>query len=167
MAAFSNSKDDVDRAIALVGYLFGQKSTGIFIKGRFTTDRHKIIPTLKCYADAIKCSDYKAHCQIVIDDPFTEKYSGGLCLSIRLTFQETAKHPKPLVIQRYLFPCKHLHPYFKFQKGHPSSPENQIQAAGIDRQCDWCPNFRPADFKKMPAKIVLPNGAVLMVNEEQ
>jgi hypothetical protein len=66
-----------------------------------------------------------------------------------------------------LFPCKHLHPYFKFQKGHPSSPENQIQAAGIDRQCDWCPNFRPADFKKMPAKIVLPNGAVLMVNEEQ
>jgi len=161
MAVFSATKKDVNRALALTGYLFGHRDVGIFIKGRFIADRHKIIPTLKCYANAIKCADYKAHCQLVIDDPFSEKYhSSGLSLQITLSKEKQ----KPQIIQRYLFPCKYLHLYFKFQKDHPSLPENQIQAAGIERSCDWCPNFQPSAFQKLPSKIVFPNGNVLIEN---
>jgi hypothetical protein len=56
------------------------------------------------------------------------------------------------VKEQYIFPCKHLVTWFQFQKGHPSSTVNQIQAAGVEFGCNLCPNFVPDDFQKIESK---------------
>ncbi|MFT5725683.1 MAG: hypothetical protein ACI9JN_002810 [Bacteroidia bacterium] len=52
-------------------------------------------------------------------------------------------------IDRYVFPCKRLYYYFKFQKDHPASIENQIQAEAVNSGCDWCPNFNADNWGKL------------------
>lgn len=165
IAVFANTKDDIEKALALLSFLSYIKGVSIFVKGRFVKDGYKILSTLECYSEAIKSVDYKAHCHSVMDDPFSESYYDRYELAFHITLE--AEEPKePILIQRYIFPCKYLLQYFKFQIGHPASFEDQIQNGGVVRWCDWCPNFQPKDFKRLPAKTIYPNGTVIIEKED-
>jgi hypothetical protein len=158
---FSMTKDDISKALALIDYLSGSKSLSIFVRGRICNNYYPIMEVLRCYTGATNCTDYRAYCCQVIDDPFLERHTGGMSFTIRLALNPDEVQ-KPTIVQKYLFPCKHLHSYFQFQKGHPSTIEDQIQAAGIEKSCDWCPNFQPSGFKKLPSKIIYPDGTVMV-----
>lgn len=165
MALFAITKEEISKALALLNYLINLKGFSIFMNGGSCKNPYSVYEVLRCYAKAINCNDYRAHCQTVIDDPFKETHRGGaLSISIQLISQQPSD-AKPMIIERYLFPCKHLHPYFRFQKGHPSTPQDQIQAAGIDHHCEWCPYFHPNEFKKLPTTVVWPNGSVMTAPE--
>lgn len=162
MALFSITKDETNKALALLNNLMGLKGFSIFMNGNNCKNPYSVYEVLQCYFKAINCTDYRAHCQIVIDDPFRETYRGssGISFSIQLT-DKPQESVNPIIIQRYLFPCKHLHAYFRFQKGHPSTPQDQIQAAAVERYCEWCPFFHPKEFTKLPTTVVWPNGTVI------
>ena len=129
VAVFGLTQADAGRASALIGYIRGWKGAFIFVGGKIVHDSYRLEEVLKCYLESCHCHDTKAHCHFVIDDPFeTESYARG---------------------EKYLFPCKHLVAWFHFQKDHPSSVEDQIQAAGVEFGCNLCPNFIPNDFRKI------------------
>jgi len=90
----------------------------------------------------------------VIDDPFSDEVEErGLSLSIRLV--ETPPLTREIEIDRYIFPCTFLFHRFQFQKDHPASIEDQIQAGAVNIGCDWCPNFDPDKWKKIGTKKVV------------
>lgn len=165
MALFSITKEEIKKAIALLNYLMSLKGFSIFMNGDSCKNPYSIYTVLQCYSDAMNCNDYRAHCHTVIDDPFREdKGYGSFSISIHL------KQPgavKPTIIERYIFPCKHLHSYFRFQKGHPSTPQDQIQAEGISNHCEWCPFFHPDEFKRLPTKVIWPDGSVMTAPDEE
>lgn len=162
MALFAITREDIKRALALLNYLMSLKGFSIFINGNSYNNPYSVYSVLQCYSNAINCNDYRAHCHIVIDDPFKETYRshGALSFSLQL-IDKQPDNIKPTVIERYLFPCKHLKQLFSFQKGHPSTPQDQIQAAGIDHHCEWCPNFHPEEFIKLPTKVIWPDGCTM------
>ena len=166
MAVFSITEEEVNKATALLNNLINLKGFSIFMNGLNCKNPYSVYEILQCYSKALNCNDYRAHCQTVIDDPFRENYggSGGLSLSIQFV-DKKPDDPKPTVIERYLFPCKHLNSYFRFQKGHPATHQDQIQAAGIDRNCQWCPYFHPEEFKKLPTTVIWPDGTVMTAPE--
>lgn len=138
VAVFGLAQADVGRASALIGYTRGWKGAFIFVGGKIVHDSYRLEEVLKCYLESCHCRDTKAHCHFVIDDPFGSE-SGS-------HFFERASSDK------YIFPCKHLVTWFRFQDDHPSSVEDQIQAAGVEFGCNLCPNFVPNDFRKVESK---------------
>lgn len=162
MAVFSITQDGVNKALALLNYLLGLKGWSVFMNGSSYKKPYSVYEILQCYANAINCNDYRAYCQKVIKDPFIETYSsyGNLSFSIQL-IDKQPDEGKPKVINKYLFPCKHLQPLFSFQKGHPATPQDQIQAAGIEHNCEWCPYFHPDEFVKLPTTVIWPDGSVM------
>ena len=36
--------------------------------------------------------------------------------------------------------------WFRAQRDHPASVQDQIQAEGVEKMCDVCPRFDPDDF---------------------
>jgi hypothetical protein len=157
LAAFSKDKDGASKALAIMKYLGGSKNLQIFCKGTIERNAWQVGTILECFLKASACKDYAAHCRFVIDDPFAEQRSMGLRFTINLS--ESKDKPKPIEIHRYLFPCSYLKSYFRFQKGHPSKIEDQIQAAAINHYCEWCPYFDAEAFKALPKKIVMPDGS--------
>jgi hypothetical protein len=156
LAAFSTDPDGASRALAIVKYLGGSKSLQVFCKGRLETNVRQISIILECYLNASMCKDFKAHCRKVIGDPFSETDAFGLQYRIRLG--QVDANPKPIVVQRYLFPCTFLEPHFRFQKGHPAKIVDQIEATAINNHCDWCPLFNANSFSALPKKILMPDG---------
>jgi hypothetical protein len=134
VAVFGMTQADVGRASALIGYTRGWKGAFIFVGGKIVHDSYRLEEVLKCYLQSCQCRDTKAHCHFVIDDPF-ESESGSQFFN-----------PGG---DKYIFPCKHLVTWFRFQNNHPSSIEDQIQAAGVEFGCNLCPNFAPNDFRKV------------------
>jgi len=152
----AKTKDDANRAWLLIKYLSGSKGLQIFSKGRPVQNVFSLLDVLQCYMTSCACNDYRAHCYKMLEDPLKERDSGNLSISISLSTEP--KNSKPTVVERFLFPCKHLERYFRFQKGHPSSLPDQIQAASVERDCDWCPNFNPTDFRLVEKVTIFPDG---------
>jgi len=138
VAVFGMNQADAGRASALIGYTRGWKGTFVFVRGRMAHDSYRLQEVLGCYLQSCQCRDTKAHCHFIIDDPFESDIDPR-------TFERVGSN-------KYLFPCKHLVTWFRFQEGHPSSTVNQIQAAGVEFGCDLCPNFAPDDFRKIESK---------------
>ena len=138
IAVFGLTQADAGRASALIGYTRGWKGAFIFVGGKIVHDSYRLEEVLKCYLESCHCRDTKAHCHFVIDDPF-EAAPGS-----QLSRQASS--------DKYIFPCKHLVTWFHFQSDHPSSVEDQIQAAGVEFGCNFCPNFVPNDFRKIESK---------------
>ena len=150
-AVFAKTQDDAGRALALMDYASNWKGTLIFSGGRVIQNGWSIAQVINCHLEAVACSDHRAHCQNIIDDPFSEQtQSYGLSLSISLVDRPSFK--QKIEIDRYAFPCQLLRSYFRFQKDHPSTPESQIEAAGISRCCHICPYFDPSEFKVVGVK---------------
>jgi len=151
---FGSNASDAGRALAVLDYVQGWKGVQIFSKGKILQSTYLVSEVLKCYMDSQSCRDYTAHCYKIIDDPFSEEVeSSGLSFSISIVEKPSIK--QEIEIDRYSFPCKFLHNRFRFQKNHPASIEDQIQAGAVSQGCDWCPNFNPDNWKKVGVKKVL------------
>ena len=154
VACFAKTQADAGRASALLSYIGGWRGVLMFSAGKLVQSSYQISQVLACYLESCSCRDNRAHCHTIIDDPFSSDVRDmSMSISIRIVENPPPKHQ--VKIDRYSFPCKHLFPYFRFQADHPSSHQDQIQAAGVQRGCDICPHFNPDDFKVVGVKTVL------------
>ncbi len=144
--AFKKDREDAARAVSLLQYVGGWKSTQVFASGKVLQDRFRISQILRCYLEAAACEDWKAHCYTVVDDPFAARHYGdgpSIVISARpLQFSQE--------IDEFLFPCSYLNPFFRRKSDkHPSDHVHQIQAAAITIGCDMCPYFSVNEYKKV------------------
>jgi hypothetical protein len=147
-AAFSKTKEDASRALAVLGYIQGWTTTQVFSNGRLLGHASRVIDVLRCYLESLACTDYRAHCFKVIQDPFSETTTSGMTAFIQISLEEPV-NPTKVIVDQYIFPCSRLNQWYSLQRGHPSSPVDQIQAASVRYECDWCPNLNPQDFRKL------------------
>lgn len=75
-----------------------------------------VISVLKCHSMAMVCSDRRAHCYAVKDDP--------------------RAHGRKLVL-----PCRLAACDFTYDPDHPSAITGQFQAHAVARGVEWCPLF--------------------------
>jgi len=141
IAIFGKTQADAGRAATVLSYTQGWKGTLLFIQGGLIRESYRVREVIECFLQSLQCSDAKAHCHEVIDDPKYSAYDFG------------SRRKK---VDRYIFPCKHLLPWFRFSVDHPSSYQDQIQASGVTHSCTVCPNFRPDDFKKIGQRLPEP-----------
>jgi hypothetical protein len=154
-AAFARNQADAGRASALLRYVNGWKGMMIFARGKIIPNGYwTISQVIECFLEACSCRDHKAHCQRIIDDPSAE-VSHNLSMSITVRLGGPPAIKQEIHIDQYAFPCNLLFSEFRFQKNHPSSLQDQIQAAGVARGCDICPYFNPDDFKVVGKRTVL------------
>ncbi len=152
VAAFAKNKEDASRARILLEYAAGWKGTVIFINGQIEYSAWSVQKLLACYLKSCSCNDHKAHCFSIIDDPRTQEnkdYSMGMSINLSFGEPKSPKYFEEIEIDEYIFPCKFLNGYFKFDLQHPSSFKDQIQAAAVDRGCSWCPHFDENNFQKI------------------
>lgn len=146
--AFSKTKEDASRALVLLRYISEWKSIQIVTGGKIIQKAYDVAAVLECYLEALACNDYQAHCFSIVNDPRSDyPYAYGMSVSIKIS-PYPEPEPEEVMVDRYIFPCSLLQPYFKFQTDHPSTAENQIQAAAVEHGCDWCPLFKAHNFKK-------------------
>lgn len=135
-AVFGRDADQVAKALALSRYLRGLKAVQFFARGTLIVSTFKVEEVLACYLQATTCTDQSAHCLQVVPDPFP-----AAMFSLELNDGRTSN---------YLFPCAYLARWQpRLFREHPASPEDQIQAMAVKHGCDWCPNFKPENFKKI------------------
>jgi hypothetical protein len=154
VAAFGKTQADAGRAVALLKYVQSWKGTLIFSRGRLVENSFQVSQVIRCYLDACACRDPHAYCHVVIDDPRLGRPE-RLVATMTIQLAETAPELRELQVPRYVFPCKFLHQRFRFEEGHPSSPQDQIQAAGVRFGLTSCPNFVPDDFTHVGFRTVL------------
>ncbi len=148
LVSFVKTPEDAARALALLHYIAGWKTTEVFAGGKLVADGYGVAEVLECYLHASACNDRTAHCHTVIDDPYDAEAADPGGFTVRFA-QNASRFSKRVEVDRYLFPCSFLQPRFRFQPDHPASPANQIQAASVKEGCAWCPYFDPAAFKKI------------------
>ncbi len=152
-AVLAKYREQAGRAQALIHYISGWKGVQVFASGRLVQNIWVVSTVLNCYLVASACNDWKAHCHKIIDDPYIDiPRWGGLTLTIRLS-EKPQSLKEAIEIGRYVFPCTYLHSRFRFQKEHPSSPQDQIQAVAVEEGCNWCPFFEPKEYKKVGVRI--------------
>jgi hypothetical protein len=154
VAAFARSQADVGRALALLSYVGGWKGTLVFAQGRLVQNRYQVVQVLNCFHAACACTDPQAHCACVMDDPFIERPT-SMGLSMTITLVTNPVPQKEVLLDRYVFPCNLLKRQFRFEMGHPSSPQNQIEAAAIARGTTICPYFDASGFRMTTPRTVL------------
>lgn len=134
-------------AMDLIHYVRGWKGTHFYAQGRMIIGEMEpafnLESVLKCFADSCAARDYRAHCFGLIDNPFEP-------LSPYRNLEHIAPYFRHFEANAengtYVFPCKHMLQWFRAQREHPASIQDQIQAEGVDKMCDVCPRFEPDDF---------------------
>jgi hypothetical protein len=137
-AAFTGTRDGMRQAQALIQTMRGYKGLLIYAGGSLQ-QWARTLHVLRCYVDSTACADSRAHCAISVHkQSITFHGAGSGVFDITPDFLQTRAQGNA-----YLFPCRLLanNFLFKFQPGHPSSEEDQIQAAAVREGCSWCPNF--------------------------
>jgi hypothetical protein len=153
VAAFAKTQADAGRATALLGYIANWKGSLLFSRGRMLQSAYQVSQVIECFLDSCSCRNQEAYCHSIIDDPFSPIIQDlGMSFSFSITEKPSMK--ELIQIDRYAFPCKFLLRYFHFEKDHPSSPEDQIQAAGVRYGCNVCPNFNADNFKMIGVRTV-------------
>jgi len=154
VAVFGKTQADAGRASALLGYIQSWRGALVFVQGQIVQDRYRLPQVLTCFLQSCQCRDKKAHCHRIIDDPFSD-IPRNLNMSISISFAPKPQIKREMRIDRFTFPCKYLFSWFRFQEGHPSSLQDQIQAAGVEHGCNVCPNFSSEDFEKIGFRSVM------------
>jgi hypothetical protein len=148
-AGFGTDRAQVTLALSVTKLLLNIKGTMFYAGGKLVMERFRIESVLSCYLTACGSKDYRAHCHTVINDPFGSKSLPGEKFSMSMMDFIRDDSQAPAV--QCLFPCRFLAGFtdMGLSGQHPSSQEDQIQAAAVRRGCDWCPSFHPEDFKKL------------------
>lgn len=142
-AVFGRSREQVAFALSVVRYLEGVKAAQFYAGGKLILERPRIEAVLTCYLEACACNDYRAHCNKVVPIPFSREAADDTAITLDLDDIRATSG--------YLFPCSFLLQWGApgLHSRHPASPTDQIQALAVRKGCDWCPNFKPDDFKKL------------------
>ncbi|SRR5712691_8452589 len=149
-AVFEKTLEDAGRALAVLSYLGTSKTLQVFARGRLIPDIFSVIGVLDCYMKASRCTDRAAHCRRVIADPFEPRRGTLFPLVISAENGPVGDEMGEPPVDRYLFPCSYvLRRHVSLQRGHPSSPHDQIQAQGVEAGADLCPFFKPEGFRKI------------------
>ena len=148
-AGFGTDRTQVTLALSVTKLLLNIKGTMFYAGGKLVMERFRIESVLSCYLTACGSKDYRAHCHIVINDPFQVKSATSDSFSLDMMDFVRMDSQAPAV--QCLFPCRFLAGFsdMGLSGRHPSSQEDQIQAAAVRRGCDWCPSFHPEDFKNL------------------
>lgn len=147
VAGFVSTFEGATQAMDLIHYVRGWKGTHFYAQGRMIIGEmeraFRLESVLKCFADSCAARDYRAHCFRLIDNPFDP-------LAPYRSFDHIAPYFRHFEAKAdegtYVFPCRHMLQWFRAQRGHPASIQDQIQAEGVDKMCDICPRFEPDDF---------------------
>lgn len=142
-AAFGRSREQVALSLSATRYLEGIKAVQFYAGGKLIIERMRTESVLACFLEACACNDHRAHCNKVVSNPFWMEAADDSAVTLDLDdIRSTAG---------YLFPCAFLLQWGAsgMHSRHPASPEDQIQSMAVRKGCDWCPNFRPSDFKKL------------------
>lgn len=148
LAVFSSDRVQLSRALHLLGYVKGLKSTRLFAGGKMLPNAHVIEEVLSCYLTALRCNNWRAHCHKVVSEPWVKLPSS----SKELMSMEWVKPPP--AVKSYLVPCALVAAFGGSQvalekTSFAATKQEKIQAIGVRRGCDWCPNFRPNEFKEL------------------
>jgi len=136
LAAFAADRHQFALAQSLCRLLMGLRGVQIYVNGvHQSNDEWRFIEVLECFLRSLSVDDWKAHCQIVVDNPFTA----------------TGRGPGG----PYLLPCHYMYKWgtqgYGLARSHPSPLVAQIRASAARVGCAWCPNFHPEDFRKLDA----------------
>ena len=135
---FGKTHEEAVKAKSLASYVGQWKGSQVFAGGKTAQTFYEIFQVLDCYLTASACRDPKSHCHVV-----TPEYE---------------IHPDDIKDGPFIFPCRHLQSwqFHDINRNHPSTIQDQLQAAAIHRGCDWCPNFNSADLTKFPLELRMP-----------
>jgi len=154
-AVFAAERVQLSRALHLLWYIRGFKSTRVFAGGKLQTGTARIEEVINCYLTAMACDDWRAHChRVVSDDPFGWD---DMLDEFQRTFKPGTSSKravkKPPQVTRYQIPCALVALYGGRQAVTEAvfgvSVRDKLQAIGVKRGCAWCPNFKPDDFKTL------------------
>lgn len=129
-AGFEMKPGAISDALDLMRLCRGIKGYNLFLNGVPIHDTFIAETAMQCFLNASRCADTKAHCNIVIKNPFADDLDKqGL----------------------FLAPCAHLVNWsaMKLYLSHPSKPQAQIQAEAVKKGCDWCPLLKIDDFRRL------------------
>ncbi len=152
----AKTREEFARAAAIIDCLRTVKSLSVYVNGSPVRNLNELTNVLNCYLQAEACNDYTAHCHVV-EEEYVPYYSRSF-LSVDL--EDEPRTGPPRVIPRHLFPCALLRSRYHLQNGHPSSTEDQIQAAGVKYGCNICLRFRPEDYREIAPRVVHADGTV-------
>lgn len=149
VAGFGAENEQAARALSLVRFMRSIKGFQIYAGGKLLQDWARVESVLECYLESAACTDRRAHCQMVIHtEHLIERYYSSRpsgAVSLDLDWMKINEVDDGIVV----FPCRYLlSRNFRFQTGHPSSFEDQMQAGAVREGCDWCPNFKPGDLQR-------------------
>jgi hypothetical protein len=147
-AGFGRSREQVARAIALINLVRGIKGFQVFAGG-VRADWARVLRVLECYLQSCSCTDWRAHCHVVVDGHRLESPGGGVRDTLPSQIVTHSLRPAPgdglswaASAERETFPCRYLlQRHFHYQPGHPAERGAQVQAAAVREGCAWCPNL--------------------------
>ena len=148
IAAFGKSQDQVGRLLALLGLIANWTTVQYFSRGRALitrNERNRADDVAQCYHSALSCNDYKAHCHVVTDRVFKDRRSQAAKMRIDLNQILSDVKESP----RYVVPCRLISGYPWIDTDHPSTWENQLQAAAVERGAHVCPYFDVSAFEQV------------------
>lgn len=143
VAGFGGTATEAAKAVALIDLIKGWKGRMVFSAGQLLRSITEITELLECFRQANTCRDRASHCHVVIDDPANRESFGAIHFTPFGAFQES---PEP---KRYLFPCALLFRRYILDASHPSSYQDQAQAAAVKRGIHACPYFDPDDLEEI------------------
>lgn len=161
MAVFAADRLHMSRALALLRYIEGWKSTQVYAGGKLLLSTHRVAEVIDCFLTAEACSDHRAHCCRVIRSPFAgvderiqwinsdRAISGFAFVGGKLVVTE----PKADHFDEYVLPCQFLARFgelhFRLDGDPAVTPHDRLHAMAVSQGCAWCPNFNPAEFRKI------------------
>jgi hypothetical protein len=152
LAAFAADRLHMSRALALLRYIKSWKSTQIYAAGKLLYSAHSTEQAINCYLTAAACNDYRAHCHQVISNPFADS-DDRIELAPTGVIIGNAAGTKRTRFGEYMLPCRNLTYagaiYFRLDRSHDVSSADQIQAVAVSKDCAWCPNFKPGNFRRL------------------
>ena len=141
---FHRTPEGTARALALLDLVKNWAGTQLFAGGQLQPDAYRVFDVLRCYQQALRSNDPKAHCEIPVENPFR----GGIgdCMTIEECLDVAGRLRGDYIT--HIFPCRFVG-FMILRPGNNPSPENQIQSEAVRRGCDWCPLLRVEAFRKI------------------
>jgi hypothetical protein len=163
VAFFSAEFDAMKRALSLLNFARRIAHTQVYGRGQLITNPFRAASVIECYINSLKPADHRAHCfatkryrdagekKNLLQGPVGKMLDIDLIdINIKLD-GDSHIEGDDYGATSFVIPCSYITKFADFRLSSlvPASFVDQIKAAGAKCDCDWCPNFRPGDFKKL------------------